>query len=705
VNVPTGHLASRGRALLVLLAVLVVVGAVFAIPTPAKVSPLVASGLPASYQSTEAQLRQDQLPEEGVAPALVVVSREDGGVLTDADKAAVDALAARVAPLAVAGQPGPPVAPTFSDDGTVAIVPVPVDTSVDILEVADAVTEIRDVAQQDVPAGLVVQVTGGPAFLADIAAVFDGANVTLLAATAAVVAVLLLITYRSPWLWIVPLFVVGIAEQLVTKLVAVLAPQFGIVVDESAVGITSVLVFGAATDYALLLIARYRDRLRTDENRFDAMRFAVRRTAEPILASAATVTLALLTLLLAQQETLRGLGFSAAIGVVVAATTGLLVLPAAMVVFGRGLFWPFVPRVGDAAREGKVWGRIGEAVKRRPHVVGIGATVFLLVLSLGSIGISVGLSQNEVFRVKPEAVVGQETLAQAFPAGATEPVAVMTNPGSVDAVVAAVGTVDGVVSVTPGRADGDIAQVDVVLDSDPGSAESFDQVRSIREAVAGVDGADAVVGGSTATLLDSNEAAMRDAKVIIPIVLVLVLLVLLLLLRSVLAPLLLVGTVLLTFFAALGTSWLIFENVLGYPALDNGVLLLSFLFLVALGVDYNIFLATRAREEALASDTRSGMLTALKATGGVITSAGILLAAVFAVLGVLPLIALAQIGIIVGVGVLLDTLLVRTVLVPALAFVFGETFWWPAKVDGRELSGGGEGDGDVDLAESAPVTT
>ncbi len=700
-NVPTGHLASRGRALLVLLAVLVVVGAIFAIPTPTKVSPLVTSGLPASYQSTEAQLRQDQLPEEGVAPALVVVSREDGGALTDADKAAVDALAGRVAPLAVAGQPGPPVAPTYSEDGTVAIVPVNVDTSVEILEVADAVTEIRDAAQKDVPAGLVVQVTGGPAFQADIAAVFEGANVTLLAATALVVAVLLLITYRSPWLWIVPLVVVGIAEQFTLKVVGLLAPQFGIVVDESAVGITSVLVFGAATDYALLLIARYRDRLRTDDSRFDAMRFAVRRTAEPILASGATVTLALLTLLLAQQETLRGLGFAAAVGVVVAVTTGLLVLPAAMVIFGRGLFWPFVPRVGDAAREGKVWGRIGEAVKRRPNIVGIGATVFLLVLSLGSIGISVGLSQNEVFRVKPEAVAGQETLAKAFPAGATEPVAIMTNPGSVDAVVGAVKGLDGVVSATPGVSEGDIAQVDVVLDSDPGSDESFDSIREIRSAVADVEGADAVVGGSTATLLDANEAALRDAKVIIPIVLVLVLLVLVLLLRALFAPLLLVATVLLTFFAALGTSWLIFQNVLGYPALDNGVLLLSFIFLVALGVDYNIFLATRAREEALVGDTRSGMLKALKATGGVITSAGILLAAVFAVLGVLPLIALAQIGIIVGIGVLLDTLLVRTVLVPALAFVFGERFWWPSKVDGREI----HGDGDVDVTEAAPVTT
>lgn len=697
-NVPTAQYASRGRALLVLAAVLVIVGAVFAIPTPEKISPMVASGLPTSYQSAEAQLRQDQLPSEGVAPAIVVISREDGAALSDADNAAVADIAGRVAPLADTSKPGPPVAPAFSEDGTVAVVPVPVDTTVELTEVSKKVTEIRDAAETGVPAGLVVQVTGGPAFTADIVAVFDGANITLLAATATVVAILLLVTYRSPWLWIVPLVTVAIAEQFTLKLVGLLAPQFGMVVDESSVGITSVLVFGAATDYALLLIARYRDRLRTDESRFDAMRFAVRRTAEPILASAATVILALLTLLLAQQEVLRGLGFAAAIGIFVAMITGLFVLPAAMVVFGRGLFWPFVPRVGDPAREGKFWGRIGSAVKARPKIVGVAATAFLLVLAIGATGIQVGLSQNEVFRQKPEAVAGQETLAKAFPAGATEPVAIMTNPQSVEAVVAAAEQVDGVVSASPGQADGDIAQVDVVLDSDPGSDESFDDIRALRAAVAQVDGADAVVGGSTATLLDQNEAALRDAKVIIPIILALVLLVLIILLRSLLAPVLLVITVLLTYFAAIGTSWLVFQNVLGYPALDNGVLLLSFLFLVALGVDYNIFLTTRAREEALVGETRTGMLTALKATGGVITSAGILLAAVFAVLGVLPLIALAQIGIIVGIGVLLDTLLVRTVLVPALAFVLGERFWWPAKVDGRELEA-------VGPAEPEPVTT
>ena len=678
---PTGHVARRRNAFHRLGFVIVLVGAIFAAPAPTPTAALVSSGLPVSYQSAAAELRQQTLPSEGVAPAIVVYSREDGTALTPQDQAAVTARASALAPLGVGGQAAPPVT---SPDGKVAIVAVPVDTT-EFEAVADKVTEIRTAAAAELPDGLRAQVTGGPAIVADLTSVFDGANTTLLIATASVVALLLLITYRSPWLWLVPLIVVAVAEQVTLKVVELLAPQFGIVVDGAATGITSVLVFGAATDYALLLIARYRDQLRKEDSRFHAMQVALRRTSEAIIASAATVTLALLALMLAQQENLRAIGFASAVGIIVAMLAALFVLPAAMVVFGRGLFWPFVPRVGDAVREGRFWGRIGEAVRRRPNLVGIGATLVLVVLALGAVGLQVGLSQNEQFRVKPEAVLGQETLSKSFPAGSSAPAAVLTNPSSVAAVTAAAEASAGVVSVTPGPSSADVAQLDVVLSAEPGTPESYDEVRALREAVGAVPGADAVVGGDTATRMDSRDAATRDATVIIPIVLVLVFSVLVLLLRSFLAPVFLVATVLGTFFAALGASWWIFQNVLGYPALDNGVLILSFLFLVALGVDYNIFLATRAREEAMRTNTRDGMMTALKATGGVITSAGILLAAVFAVLGVLPLIALAQVGLIVCIGVLLDTLLVRTVLVPALAFIFGERFWWPARVDGREL--------------------
>ena len=678
---PTRHVSSRGRALLLLLLVLVVTGAIFAAPAPTPSKALVSSGLPSSYQSAEAELRQQQLPTPGVSPAIVVYSNTNGSALTDQGKAAIAGQSAALAKYAVGGQIGPAV---YSPDGTVALVSVPVST-VDQAAVPKTVEGIRAVATAGLPAGMKAQVTGEPAVITDIGKVFEGADTKLLAATASVVAVLLLITYRSPWLWLVPLTVVGIAEQLTTKLVALIAPHFGVVIDPAAAGITSVLVFGAATDYALLLIARYRDQLRSNESRFDAMSIALRKTAEPIIASAVTVTLALLSLMFAQQESLRALGFSGAIGVIVAMLTGLFVLPAAMVVFGRKLFWPFTPNVGDEPREGKFWGRVGESVRRRPLVVGAVALAALLVLALGIQGLSVGLSQNEQFRVKPEAIAGQETLAKAFPAGSSSPVTIVTNPQSAQEVSAAVKAVPGVASVTPGASSGNVAEVNAILNAAPGTEESFTTIRAMRDAVAAVPGADAVVGGNDATSLDSKDAAARDAKVIIPIILVIVLAVLLLLLRSLVAPLLLVATVLVTYFAALGASWFIFKNVLGYPALDLQVLILSFLFLVALGVDYNIFLATRAREEAAHSDTRDGMLTALRATGGVITSAGVLLAAVFAVLGVLPLVALAQVGLIVCIGVLLDTLIVRTVLVPALAFILGEKFWWPAKVTADEV--------------------
>ena len=678
---PTRHVSSRGRALLLLLLVLVVTGAIFAAPAPTPSKALVSSGLPSSYQSAEAELRQQQLPTPGVSPAIVVYSNTNGSALTDQGKAAIAGQSAALAKYAVGGQIGPAV---YSPDGTVALVSVPVST-VDQAAVPKTVEGIRAVATAGLPAGMKAQVTGEPAVITDIGKVFEGADTKLLAATASVVAVLLLITYRSPWLWLVPLTVVGIAEQLTTKLVALIAPHFGVVIDPAAAGITSVRVFGAATDYALLLIARYRDQLRSNESRFDAMSIALRKTAEPIIASAVTVTLALLSLMFAQQESLRAIGFSGAIGVIVAMLTGLFVLPAAMVVFGRKLFWPFTPNVGDEPREGKFWGRVGESVRRRPLVVGAVALAALLVLALGIQGLSVGLSQNEQFRVKPEAIAGQETLAKAFPAGSSSPVTIVTNPQSAQEVSAAVKAVPGVASVTPGASSGNVAEVNAILNAAPGTEESFTTIRAMRDAVAAVPGADAVVGGNDATSLDSKDAAARDAKVIIPIILVIVLAVLLLLLRSLVAPLLLVATVLVTYFAALGASWFIFKNVLGYPALDLQVLILSFLFLVALGVDYNIFLATRAREEAAHSDTRDGMLTALRATGGVITSAGVLLAAVFAVLGVLPLVALAQVGLIVCIGVLLDTLIVRTVLVPALAFILGEKFWWPAKVTADEV--------------------
>jgi len=681
---------ARGRlaAWLTVAAAIVVAAAVFGTPQPDNPAPVSATGLSVEWQSTQVQRLQDQLPSSDVQPAIVVVSRGDRGALSEADRASVDARAGELGRLAVGGQVSPA---QVSPDGTVALIAIPIDTAGGQEAVTETVTQLRN-ALADLP-GLTAEVTGSPAFTADLSSVFDGADITLLAVTAAVVALLLLITYRSPFLWIVPLVVVAATEQLTLRAVDVIVPGVGINLQQGQVtGIASVLVFGAATDYALLLIARYREELRRDEDRFAAVRAALRRTAEPILASGGTVVLGVLTLLLSEQETNRALAVACATGVVFAMLSALFVLPAVLVLFGRGLFWPFVPRVGGAVREGRLWGRLGAAVQRRPVVVATLATLLLGGLALGGLGIRTGLSETEQFRAEPEAVSGAQTLARAFPAGSTQPVAVITTPAAVRAVTDAATAVPGVASARPGDAGDAVAQVDVVLDAEPGTTASDRAIEALRAAVAAVPdsappaaaGADApsgaLVGGSVAATYDSDEANDRDLRLILPIILLLVGAVLVLLLRGLLAPLLLVLTVIASFFASLGAAWLLFDHVLGFPALDSGVLLLAFVFLVALGVDYNIFLVTRAREDARSAGTRAGMLSALKVTGGVITSAGVLLAAVFAVLGVLPLITLTQIGIIVCIGVLLDTLLVRTVLVPALAFLLGDRFWWPGRI-------------------------
>ena len=683
-NVARGRLA----AWLTVVAAIVITAAVFGVPAPSNPAPVSATGLSAQWQSTQAEKLAAGLPASEVEPAVVVVDRTDGAALTDADKAALTAAAPTLARFAVGGQ----VAPAqVSPDGRVALVVVPMSATADDVTIAENIGDLR-AALDSLPGGLRAQVTGAPAINADLSAVFEGADVNLLLVTVGVVALLLLITYRSPMLWIVPLVVVAATEQLTLRAAGIVVPAVGINLQEGAVtGITSVLVFGAATDYALLLIARYREELRRDEDRFAAMRSAIRRTAEPVLASGGTVILGVLTLTLSQQETNRALGVACAVGVLLAMASALLVLPAALVLFGRWLFWPFVPRVGSPAREGRVWGRLGAAVQARPVPVAALAVLLLAGLALGGIGLRAGLSQSEQFREKPEAIAAAETLAKGFPAGATQPLAVVTTPGAAQAVADAAKAVPGVASAAVGATGEKVAQVDVILDAEPGSDASDAAVAALRTAVGAVPGSappavdgggtpsGAVVGGAVAATVDLNDANAKDRVLILPIILVLVGAVLVLLLRGLVAPLLLVATVVLSFFASLGAAWWLFDNVLGYPALDSGVALLAFVFLVALGVDYNIFLVTRAREDARTMGTRDGMLSALRVTGGVITSAGVLLAAVFAVLGVLPLVTLTQIGVIVCIGVLLDTLLVRTVLVPALAFVLGDRFWWPSR--------------------------
>lgn len=617
--------------------------------------------LPEGYDSTLGTELQERLPDSDTSVAIVLVTA-DSGRLDQSD---------------LQGLPVPGDF-TLSEDGTAALGIVPVEAA-DGTDTSDAVEELRAGLDEALPDGLTGQVTGPAAIQADLSAVFEGADLRLLMATALVVAVLLIITYRSPVLWIVPLAVVGIADRLAAVLATQAMAGLGVAWDESTVGILSVLVFGAGTDYSLLLISRYRDELRTTASRRAAMEHALRRTVEAVLASATTVVVGLLILLLSVTPTTRGLGLACAIGVVVAAFFALVVLPATLVLFGRWVFWPRVPREGQATLvdAGGLWHRVGAAVARRPAAFVTGSLALLAVLSIGVLRIDTGLDRADQFLDEPEAISAAARAAESFPAGLTDPAQVVTTADPAEVLPIVEGT-EGVQSARPGETGNGVAQIDVVLAGESGSQEAEDAVLALRERLDDVG--ETHVLGAEAEAVDEKDAASRDRLLILPLVLVLVLGALVLLLRAVVAPLLLVATVLATYVASLGASWWLFTQVLGFEALDTSTPLFAFLFLVALGVDYNIFLVTRASEEAREHGSREGMLRALSATGGVITSAGILLAAVFAVLGVLPLVVLAQIGTVICLGVLLDTLLVRTVLVPALAVLLGDRFWWPRRV-------------------------
>lgn len=624
--------------------------------------------LPRGLDSTLATQLDAQLGSDDQDVAIVLFAAERG-TLDAAQRRGIDAAVEAVGAV--------PQSLTVAPDESAAFVVVPVEAA-SATATADAVDRLRDTLADAAPDGVTAQVTGPAGIQADLAKVFDGANTRLLLATATVVAILLVLTYRSPVLWVIPLLVVGIADRLAAVLATRTMAALDVAWDESTVGILSVLVFGAGTNYALLLISRYRDELGRHASRHEAMGLALRRTVEPVLCSAGTVVVGLLTLLLSLTPTTRGLGLACAIGIVVAATFVLVVLPSVLVLFGRWVFWPRVPDVGAVplAERRSLWRRVGGLVQRRPAVLAGGTLAVLAVLAVGLLRVETGLGQAEQFLDEPEAITAATRLAESFPAGTSSPTEVLTRADA-EAVRTAVAGTPGVTSARLADTDAGISRIDVVLDARPGSADARATVADLRSALAGFD--DTHVGGEEATDVDEREGAARDRSVVLPLILGVVLLALLLLLRSIVAPVLLVATVVGTYAASMGASWWLFTGPLGFSALDVQVPLLAFLFLVALGVDYNIFLVTRAREEAREHGTRDGMLRALAATGGVITSAGILLGAVFAVLGVLPLVVLAQLGVVVCLGVLLDTLVVRTVLVPALVLLLGDRFWWPAR--------------------------
>lgn len=628
---------------------------------------------PPDSESARTAALAEQFPDADESTVLLVASRDDGERLAADDIAALRSLSAEVE--AETGHE--PHGPIVSEDEKAAVLQATL-TLADDDAAAEAVHGLRDTVTEHPIEGLSVQVTGGPAFGVDVASAFDGADFTLLMVTLGIVALLLIVTYRSPVLWMIPLVVVALADQLANKATAAIGAGLGLQFDS---GIVSVLVFGAGTNYALLLISRYREELAQESDHRRALVGAWRATAPAIVASNLTVVLALSTLALAVIPGTRGLGIASAIGLLIALAAVLLVLPPALAVCGRRIFWPFAPRVGDDAKTGRVWGAVAQRVSRRPWVPLVGGLALLGVFAGGLAGASVGLTQVEKFRVASESATGLTVLGEHFPAGEAQPMIVIGDTAAADALAGAVEDVPGVlrVSTTGESTDGALARLMVVGEPAPGTPESLDLVSAVREAAASVPEADAVVGGPVAADLDAREGNQRDLQLLVPLVLAVSLLVLIVLLRSLVAPVLLLLVNILSAVAAIGAGTWLSRVLFGWDALDLQVPLLSFLFLVALGIDYTIFLVHRARVEARTVGTRQGMVRALTATGGVITSAGVVLAAVFAALGLLPLVTLGQIGLIVGIGVLVDTFVVRTLVVPAIFAIVGDRMWWPGK--------------------------
>ena len=635
--------------------------------------------LPPSAESARAAALLATFPGQDRQPAILVISRHDGARLSAADMAAAEAAHQRV--LLRAGVPvGPPL--TRSLDGSAAVTPIPLAAGLSGFALRDMITALRTAAAAGTPGDLAVQLTGGPAFIADITNAMSNANITLLAVTATVVAVLLIVTYRSPVLWLVPLAVIGFADGLSTSVGTVVSRLTELPFDGATSGITSVLVFGAGTNYALLLISRYREELRRTDDHADALRAAVSRAGPAIVASNATVVLALLVLVFGVGPATRSLGVHAACGLLIAVLFVLLVLPPLLRVFGRRLFWPFIPRGGDpSAVTTGVWHRTAAWVADHAGRVAVVTCAVLVLLGIGVVGLPIGLSQIDQFRVRAESVTGYEVLSAHFPSGLTDPTRVIGASGRAEATQHAIATTPGVVSVSDaGSSISGLTQWEVILDAAPASPDAFKTIAALRESVRMVEPT-ALVGGSDAQALDARDAALRDRRVLIPAILAVVLIVLYALLRAALAPFVLVAVMALSALSALGVGGWTCVHLLGMPALDYTTPLFAALFLLALGVDYTIFLVARAREETFQHGTRGGIVRAVSATGPVITSAGIVMAAVFCVLAVLPLIVLTQLGVIVGLGILLDTFVVRTVLIPALFTVIGPRIWWPAKID------------------------
>ncbi|OJX67262.1 MAG: hypothetical protein BGO95_11335 [Micrococcales bacterium 73-13] len=667
------RLTSRGGAWVSLGLVVLIMVALFGVFGSAK-APARNDQAPAGAESSRTSELLAEFPNADRQSVLVVASRDDGAKLSEGEIEELKGLLPVLDARSDAASSGPMV----SDDGKAAVLITPIKVGETNTDTAAVIKELRTDIAGHTPTGMSLLVTGGPAFGADVAAAFEGADFTLLLVTILIVAILLIVTYRSPVLWLIPLVAVGLADGLAGRLTAAAGAAWNLQFDA---GIISVLVFGAGTNYALLLISRYREELQSTENHRQALSTAWRKTLPAILASNVTVVLALLTLVLAVIPGTHGLGISSAIGLLIALAAVLFLLPPLLAVCGRRVFWPFVPKPGDTRGQGGAWRKIASGVVKRPVASLLAGLALLAVMMTGLVGTSVGLDQIEKFRVQSESATGLEVLSDHFPPGEAQPIFIVANSTEADAVVAAANDVKGVVRAHPVGTTDDKSLTKIMVTSEyaPSTADSLTQITELRDAVHEVPGADAVVGGAVATDLDARAGNQQDLRLVAPLVLAVSFLVLLILLRSIVAPVLLLLVNLASAVAAIGAGAWLSRVLFDQHALDLQVPLLAFLFLVALGIDYTIFLVHRARAEAAVRGTREGMVEAVAHTGSVITSAGIVLAAVFAALGVLPLVTLGQLGLIVGVGVIVDTLVVRTVIVPAIFTLVGDRIWWPGK--------------------------
>nr|WP_240644012.1 MMPL family transporter [Antribacter gilvus] len=662
--------------------------------------------LPTTAEATEVQERLDGFTEGDAIPAVVVFVSQDA--LTDED---LDVIGDRLAEAGGLGTVDGDVSPVIpSDDGVAAQAFVPLSGSADL---GEATTALRDALATDLPDGVDVYITGPAGLSSDLGTAFAGIDGLLLGVALAAVLIILVIVYRS---LLLPLAVLATSLfALCAALLVVwnLANQGVLLLSGQTQGILFILVIGAATDYALLYVARYREELVHTPARWTATRRALRGSFEPILASGGTVIVGLLCLLLSELRSNSTLGPVAAIGIAFAMLAALTLLPALLLAMGRAAFWPRRPVYDPASAQaggeaGGLWGRVAGLVRARPRITWVTTA---LVLAVGCLGVTQlqasGVPQSELVLGASEARTGQDRLAEHFPAGSGSPAYVLTPQEDLqdaadvlldeDGIASVAVTADTPSSTAPVTADGIealgppgtpvpepvVSDGDVLLQatlSDAAdSAAAEETIRDLRASYADVV-PEALVGGVSATDLDTNDASIRDRTVIVPTVLVVILLILMLLLRAVLAPVLLILTTVLSFGTAMGVAALVFNDLLGFPGADPAVPLFGFVFLVALGIDYNIFLMTRVREESITHGTREGVLRGLRLTGGIITSAGLVLAATFTALAVIPVLFLVQLAFIVAFGVLLDTFVVRSLLVPALSYDVGRAIWWPSKL-------------------------